>query len=116
MGVGHWIVEGSLSFEEFVQLEGTQNCVAKLLLGTPCLPLNAVAVATKRLGSDFVFVGLTEYWALSICLFHALFDGAEPDNTEFENYHATPEVTLPVNASYAFDGNRIDMMLYSKAA
>merc|ERR1711920_593411 len=34
-----------------------------------------VTEAVLRLEDDFAFVGLTEEWNLSICLFHAMFGG-----------------------------------------
>lgn len=43
-----------------------------------------VALAIHRLQHGFAFVGLTEYWALSICLFHAIF-GGRCHAVEFDN-------------------------------
>merc|ERR1740130_1700859 len=34
-----------------------------------------VELALWRLSDGFAFVGLTEEWALSVCLFHAMFGG-----------------------------------------
>lgn len=50
--------------------EGDDACVnAK----PPTLP--EMALAIQRLRSGFVFVGITEQWDMSICLFHAKFGG-----------------------------------------
>ena len=67
-----------------------QGCATRMLGGKACihvwqdraghpaqptpLPTQAeVAAAVRSLSSDFVFVGLTEKWGLSICLFHVRF-------------------------------------------
>jgi hypothetical protein len=42
------------------------------------------SLAVHRLRNGFAFVGLTEQWALSICLFHAIF-GGPCHAVEFEN-------------------------------
>ena len=44
----------------------------------------SVDVAVERI-KQFAFVGLTEYWDLSICLYHFLFGGPVPIETEFAN-------------------------------
>ena len=45
--------------------------------------------ALQRLQDGFKFVGLTEYWEASVCLFHAMF-GGECDAMEFENTRPGP--------------------------
>ena len=47
-----------------------------------------VADAKARLAEAFQFVGLTPYWALSICLWHAKFGGACLPEVEFANVRA----------------------------
>ena len=48
--------------------------------------------ALKRLSDSFAFVGLTDQWALSICLFHAIFGGPCLP-VEFENSRPTTSRT-----------------------
>jgi len=43
-----------------------------------------VSEARRRLWDGFVFVGLTDHWNLSICLFHTMFGGQCRD-TDFQN-------------------------------
>jgi len=45
-----------------------------------------VALALRRIREGFAFVGLTDEWGLSVCLFHAKF-GAECQAFEFNNIH-----------------------------
>ena len=47
-----------------------------------------LALALHRLRTHFAFVGITDDWALSICLFHAMFGGACLAH-EFINNHLT---------------------------
>ena len=54
----------------------------------PCRPVTPdVGLALRRL-KDFAYVGLTEEWSLSICLFHLKFHG-ECLQAEFENSRPT---------------------------
>eukprot|EP00614_Pseudopedinella_elastica_P015935 CAMPEP_0172653500 /NCGR_PEP_ID=MMETSP1068-20121228/243862_1 /TAXON_ID=35684 /ORGANISM="Pseudopedinella elastica, Strain CCMP716" /LENGTH=130 /DNA_ID=CAMNT_0013467935 /DNA_START=1155 /DNA_END=1547 /DNA_ORIENTATION=+ len=55
------------------------RCASKRTLGTP-----EIATAVQRLKDDFAFVGLTERFADSVCIFHALF-GGRPAAAEFVN-------------------------------
>lgn len=50
--------------------EGDDACVNAI---PPTLP--EMALAIQRLRSGFVFVGITEQWDMSICLFHAKYGG-----------------------------------------
>lgn len=52
----------------------------------PPSPAN-VALAKQRIREGFAFVGLTDEWDLSVCLFHAKF-GSECQALEFSNIHA----------------------------
>ena len=45
---------------------------------------DSTEIAIKRI-QQFAFVGLMEYWDLSICLFHHLFGGRAPIEAEFAN-------------------------------
>merc|ERR1712070_1213448 len=67
----------------FVQTRA--NCMVKMLNGWHCqtwmnpvrvnVTVEMVSTAIERLNYGFAFVGLTEEWALSVCLFHAMFGG-----------------------------------------
>lgn len=60
-----------------------------MLLGKACaseytFQTQDLKVAKSRLRKAFAFVGLTEFWNLSICLFHAEF-GGEVSPASFQN-------------------------------
>eukprot|EP00747_Dinoflagellata_sp_TGD_P164451 gnl/TRDRNA2_/TRDRNA2_184418_c0_seq1.p1 gnl/TRDRNA2_/TRDRNA2_184418_c0~~gnl/TRDRNA2_/TRDRNA2_184418_c0_seq1.p1 ORF type:complete len:329 (+),score=34.45 gnl/TRDRNA2_/TRDRNA2_184418_c0_seq1:95-1081(+) len=62
-----------------------QRCYANMLIGAPCgakVPTNT-ALAIARL-KNFSFVGLTDYWMLSICLWHKKM-GGQPLPIELAN-------------------------------
>lgn len=75
-----------------------QGCAVKMLtekaelgsLASPCFnvelrPTMAMAnEAVQRLREGFAFVGLTDKWQLSICLFHAMY-GAKCNDVEFQD-------------------------------
>lgn len=57
------------------------GCSVKMMNGHDCgapVPISSdmVATAIQRLDRGFAFVGLTEQWALSVCLFHAMHGGS----------------------------------------
>jgi len=66
-----------------------QGCSVKLLNGKPCNDASnateiMLAQAKDRLDGGFAYVGLTEEWELSVCLFHRMF-GGQCDEREFKN-------------------------------
>jgi len=63
--------------------------------GNPPSPVTQqdTTLAIERL-RRFAFVGLTEEWALSVCLLHEMF-GGDCHAAEFENTRSTDEATLP---------------------
>ena len=70
-------------------LDGLRGCQTKMVLGVPCaapFALNAslLAEATRRVRDDFLFVGLTERFEASVCLFHARLGGS-PVPAQFLN-------------------------------
>ena len=85
------------TLEQFAKWPGVSGCQAKMLLGQFCgksfakrlsdVPADAVERAIDRLDSTFAFVGLTEHWNMSVCLFHAQF-GGRPSAASFENSRA----------------------------
>lgn len=84
---GAYEVQGKLKLQEYAA--GIAGCAAKMLAGHPCLAdgnqvtQDMTALAISRL-DDFAFIGITEDWALSVCLFHAKF-GGKCHKREFSN-------------------------------
>ena len=78
----------------YVRWPGIAGCATKMLLGSDCaskLVLHAedAARAVSVLREHFAFVGLTERWALSVCVFHALLmRGVPVDAAELALTHA----------------------------
>jgi hypothetical protein len=67
---------------DFAAWPGVAACQTKMMLGEFCgkKPLVEMdeaqyAEAERRLRTGLAFVGITEHWDLSICLFHAMFGG-----------------------------------------
>ena len=60
---------------------GIPGCQVKMLTGRRCAALYSPTMldlgqAKARLETGFAFVGLTDHYDLSVCLFHAMFGGA----------------------------------------
>eukprot|EP00049_Salpingoeca_infusionum_P012639 m.232633 g.232633 ORF g.232633 m.232633 type:complete len:192 (-) comp15235_c1_seq2:276-851(-) len=69
-----------MTLKEFAAFPGIAGCQVKMLNGYRCAELVQVTAemtnnAIKRL-HEVAFVGLTDEWSNSICLFHAMFGGA----------------------------------------
>jgi len=76
-----------VSMEKYAKFAA--GCTVKMINGQQCLADvdvtgDMVSTAMERLDEGFAFVGLTEEWALSVCLFHAMF-GGECHHREFLN-------------------------------
>ena len=96
-----WNASRAIAAEDCVQLEGMRGCQTKMVLGVPCaapfaLNTSLLAEAVRRLRDDFRFVGLTDRWDQSICLFHARL-GGEPVAAQFLN--SRPRGILPSGAT-----------------
>ena len=73
---------------------GIAGCQVKMLTGQWCNAVVRVAredaaVAIRRLSTALAFVGITDYWNASVCLFAAQF-GAAPGAADFANSRPTP--------------------------
>jgi hypothetical protein len=67
--------------QDFARWPGVAACQTKMLLGEFCgkkaeIDERLYLEAERRIKSSLAFVGLTEHWNLSICLFHAMFGGS----------------------------------------
>mmetsp|Transcript_16189 Transcript_16189/g.47235 ORF Transcript_16189/g.47235 Transcript_16189/m.47235 type:complete len:329 (+) Transcript_16189:64-1050(+) len=69
------------NLETYVQT--VKNCGTRLIVGKHCFggekehyKKGDNVTALRRLHEEFAFVGLTEEWDLSVCLFHAMFGGS----------------------------------------
>lgn len=76
-----------MAFGTFAQLPEVRGCLTKSILGLGCLTLDARLLnraneeelfkrASWLLEHGFAFVGLTEEWDKSVCLFHAMYGKA----------------------------------------
>ena len=84
-----WNAQKAIPLQSCLAIEGIKGCQTKMVLGVPCaapLRLNATLLkeATRRVLHDFAFVGLTDRWNASVCLFHAKY-GGEVYAAEFAN-------------------------------
>ena len=86
-----------------------------MLTGRRCAELYSPTLldlreAKARLRTGFAFVGLTDHYDLSICLFHAMFGGA-PRDTSFLNTRPTAFFAK----GYAAGGDSDDVLLSAEA-
>jgi hypothetical protein len=99
-----------------------QGCTVRMLTGFKCGDNDAGVNPTmqehaiQRIHEGFAFVGLTEQWALSVCLFHAMF-GGECHRREFANVRPGEMHTTEL---YSLDGlngfrDKYDGAVYAKA-
>jgi hypothetical protein len=73
------------------------HCLRSLIVGstrTTCTKHHQVAKATQHLTTAFSFVGITDYWNESICLFHAQLGGS-PLPSAFINNRPSSQWTNP---------------------
>ena len=103
-----------------LMLAGQRYGLECLMQRAPCSPVQPnTMLALKRLDTEFAYVGLTDEWALSICLFHAKFGGACLAH-EFLNTHPTnsthPTKSTALGRPLGDFVDRDDNMLFSRAA
>ena len=97
-----------------------RGCQAKMLHGTPCLRRSNASeldrlqpLTATRVPSAFAFVGVTERWAESVCLFHFLREGGiRPVAAEFVNSRptSTRARSLSLELWRGIAANRSDLM------
>ena len=76
---------------QYAHFPGIAGCATRMILGDGCAgepskPNRSMAVQAAALLRRFAFIGLTERYAESICLWHATF-GGEPLPVEFADVH-----------------------------
>ena len=76
---------------KYAHWPGLSGCYAKLLTGRACnadvsLQSSDVALAVSRLRRDFAFVGLTEFFDVSVCVFGAMFGGTFAPANMLQNF------------------------------
>jgi len=105
------------------------GCQVRMMLGKPCGPGNShryegyslvreedVDHAIRVVEEEFAFVGITEEWALSVCLFHKMFGGS-CHQREFLNVrpgesHSSDEYETDILEGFI---DEADGKLYAKA-
>jgi len=68
------------SLSSFLRKEGTRGCQTKMILGQPCMSDRTISAEEIERATRFVeryaaFVGLTDHYLESVCLWHARFGG-----------------------------------------
>jgi hypothetical protein len=68
------------TLQDFVQHRGIPGCQTKMMIGQTCAGVRQLketdyVEAEKRLDGDIRFVGLTDAFNASVCLFHHMFGG-----------------------------------------
>ena len=93
------------TLKEFVETPGITGCQTRMLTGYACASLQSPADKLERalnaLSTRFVFMGLTERWTESMCLFHAMYGGRVLP-VEFENAHPTDPTQYLTDADRLF--------------
>jgi len=93
----------SLSLPEFAR--AIRGCQVRMLTDASCSPFgpptqpSKVGEAIRTLDEGFAFVGLTEEWELSVCLFHAMFGGS-CHSREFMNVRPSRRPTKKQKGQY----------------
>eukprot|EP00049_Salpingoeca_infusionum_P015066 m.288460 g.288460 ORF g.288460 m.288460 type:complete len:493 (+) comp15803_c1_seq3:182-1660(+) len=121
-------LKSTKTLEEFLAADGIPHCQTKHLNGIDCgamhkkMTFKKLIRAIRRLDS-FAFVGLTDRYLETVCLFHKMFGGAAHPH-EFENlrdgtdflaqYEAEGYVILPKDAWERMDVREdpLDWLLY----
>ena len=114
-----WDRHLSIPLRACLSLPDVRGCQTKMVLGVPCaapLQLNAslLAEAVRRLTSDFLFVGLTEEWDTSVCLFHATL-GGEAVAAEFLNARPRARAAPNANATRVRRRDRVQLQVQTPA-
>eukprot|EP00055_Hartaetosiga_balthica_P015782 m.95934 g.95934 ORF g.95934 m.95934 type:complete len:546 (-) comp8958_c0_seq36:73-1710(-) len=92
------ILKAATSLEEFLAVPGIAGCQVKQLIGNACasnpeykLSEEKALKAALLMKRYFVFVGLTDHFSTSLCLFHRMF-GGKIEDAEFANSRSTSNV------------------------
>lgn len=85
----------TVGFEAYARFDGISGCMSKMMIGVNCGQSHTLSVpdlvqAIERLHTALGFVGITEYWNTSMCLFHAQF-GGHVDGDGFVNVRAAAD-------------------------
>lgn len=78
-------------------LPSLTGCSSKMVIGRHCCDIRdgiTEAHLARRMPSAFAFVGLTEHWAESVCLFHLLLGGDTLLPVEFMDVRPTPKTGI----------------------
>merc|ERR1712216_549458 len=93
----------SEAVQVFRSWSGIAGCMTKMVLGHYCAGTHEIsqsdqAEAQRRLKEDFAFVGLTDEWHASICLFHQSL-GGDARAVEFLNVRTGDSSEIQYNTS-----------------
>ena len=114
-----WNAGRSIPLATCDALPGAHGCQTKMVLGVPCaatLPLTPALLeeAVRRVRHALRFVGLTERFDASVCLFHARLGGA-PVAAQFENARPAAAAAAGGVAAAVLTNDTWDAALYAAA-
>eukprot|EP00039_Didymoeca_costata_P003417 m.67520 g.67520 ORF g.67520 m.67520 type:complete len:351 (+) comp11897_c0_seq1:122-1174(+) len=105
---------------DYMAFPGIRSCQVKMMTGRYCAEYSLVTNqdlenAKKHLSTALAFVGLTDYFNESVCLFHAMF-GGNPRESSFSHARPTSQFSSGYESSEApFVDDPFDEALYMEA-
>lgn len=116
--------KSTTSLKSYVALEGISNCMTKMILGRTCTDKTPITESEIELAKTRLvhldFIGITEHYKTSVCLFYKTFGGGVPTDADFtivkKNPAYDPKSFLsPDDQNAAQQSEFADISLYNAA-
>ena len=102
---------------DFSLFPGVKGCQTKMFTGSHCsdhtvnVSFATVLEARKIISRHFAFIGITDRWLESICLFHAMY-GGKVKSVEIENVRPSPTTRVYSPLEFDLISDPFDQMVY----
>lgn len=102
---------------DFSVFPGVKGCQTKMFTGYQCsdhtanISISSVLEARRVMSQYFAFIGITDRWIESICLFHAMY-GGKIRPVEIENVRPSPTTRFYSSSEFDLISDPFDQMVY----